>query len=180
MCFQDQISLFAVILSALAAILLLQALITVLTPLSLRQLAWILCLTSTIPIHNKGPDLYSSGQQHQAWVGCIGVVLLFQSSEHMEAAYGLAITVTMLMTSILLYTYSSLLIERVGAIPFIFFGAIEAMFFFPALPSSSTAATLLFFMVSNLCCHVCARRRGTLLREHKALSSLLINAIDQS
>lgn len=34
-------------------------------------------------------------------VGCIGVVLYFQESSNMEAAYGLAITLTMLMTTIL-------------------------------------------------------------------------------
>jgi KUP system potassium uptake protein len=36
------------------------------------------------------------------WLGCIGVVLYFQTAEHMEAAYGLAITITMLMTTILM------------------------------------------------------------------------------
>lgn len=38
-------------------------------------------------------------------VGCITVVLYFQDSTHMEAAYGLAITVTMLMTSVLVSQY---------------------------------------------------------------------------
>ncbi len=37
------------------------------------------------------------------WIACSGVVLFFQTSTRMEAAYGLAITVTMLMTTILLY-----------------------------------------------------------------------------
>ncbi|CAG0906656.1 unnamed protein product, partial [Darwinula stevensoni] len=36
------------------------------------------------------------------WVGCILVVLYFKDSAHMEAAYGLAITLTMLMTTVLL------------------------------------------------------------------------------
>lgn len=35
-------------------------------------------------------------------IGCITVVLLFEEAEKMEAAYGLAITIDMLMTSILL------------------------------------------------------------------------------
>lgn len=38
-------------------------------------------------------------------VGCIVVVLYFQESKHMEAAYGLAITLTMLMTTILITMY---------------------------------------------------------------------------
>lgn len=36
------------------------------------------------------------------WIGCIFTVLIFRSSSNMEAAYGLAITVTMLMTTLLL------------------------------------------------------------------------------
>lgn len=39
------------------------------------------------------------------FVGCIITVLLFRSSSAMEAAYGLAITVTMLMTTVLLAFY---------------------------------------------------------------------------
>jgi KUP system potassium uptake protein len=39
------------------------------------------------------------------WLGCIGVVLYFKESHAMEAAYGLAITITMLMTTILLTVY---------------------------------------------------------------------------
>ena len=39
------------------------------------------------------------------WIGCIGVVLHFKESSAMEAAYGLAITITMLMTTILLTVY---------------------------------------------------------------------------
>jgi KUP system potassium uptake protein len=39
------------------------------------------------------------------WIGCIGVVLYFKESSAMEAAYGLAITITMLMTTILLTFY---------------------------------------------------------------------------
>lgn len=37
--------------------------------------------------------------------GCIGVVLYFKESSNMEAAYGLAIVVTMLMTTLLLINY---------------------------------------------------------------------------
>ena len=38
-------------------------------------------------------------------IGCIITVLMFRTSAHMEAAYGLAITVTMLMTTVLLSFY---------------------------------------------------------------------------
>lgn len=36
------------------------------------------------------------------WIGCVLMVLHFQSSSNMEAAYGLAITITMMVTTILL------------------------------------------------------------------------------
>ncbi|MEJ7647027.1 MAG: KUP/HAK/KT family potassium transporter [Chryseolinea sp.] len=39
------------------------------------------------------------------WIGCVGIVLYFKESSAMEAAYGLAITITMLMTTILLTVY---------------------------------------------------------------------------
>lgn len=38
-------------------------------------------------------------------VGCLAVVLIFQESSAMEAAYGLAITINMIMTSILLFYF---------------------------------------------------------------------------
>jgi KUP system potassium uptake protein len=37
--------------------------------------------------------------------GCIGVVLYFHESKHMEAAYGLSVTLTMMMTTLLLSVY---------------------------------------------------------------------------
>jgi KUP system potassium uptake protein len=43
------------------------------------------------------------------FIGCVGVVLYFRNSERMEAAYGLAIIVTMLMTTIL---FSNFMILR--------------------------------------------------------------------
>jgi hypothetical protein len=39
------------------------------------------------------------------YIGVVLIILLFRDSSHMEAAYGLAITVTMLMTTLLLGFY---------------------------------------------------------------------------
>lgn len=50
-------------------------------------------------------QLYVPGINLFLYVGCLGTVLLFQSSGRMEAAYGLAITITMLTTTILLWRY---------------------------------------------------------------------------
>ena len=63
---------------------------------------------------------------------CIGVVLYFQESGKMEAAYGLTITITMLMTTVLLYFW----LKGLRINPFLRFGflgiylAIELGFFY--------------------------------------------------
>lgn len=65
------------------------------------------------------------------FLGCVVTVLLFKSSDNMEAAYGLAITITMLMTTFLLTIY--LLHKGIPRwIAFLFliiFTAIEGTFF---------------------------------------------------
>lgn len=52
------------------------------------------------PSEQKG-QLYVPSMNWILWAGCITVVLIFQKSVNMEAAYGLSITVAMLMTTIL-------------------------------------------------------------------------------
>ncbi len=56
------------------------------------------------PSDMKG-QLYVPSVNYLLWAGCVGVVLYFRESANMEAAYGLAITLTMLMTTILLSNY---------------------------------------------------------------------------
>jgi KUP system potassium uptake protein len=56
------------------------------------------------PTDAKG-QLYVPSINWLLWFGCCSVVLYFQESTHMEAAYGLSITLTMLMTTILLMVY---------------------------------------------------------------------------
>ena len=53
------------------------------------------------PTDVKG-QLYVPSMNRLLLLGCIGVVLYFRESTNMEAAYGLAITLTMLMTTVLL------------------------------------------------------------------------------
>ncbi|KRN89554.1 KUP/HAK/KT family potassium transporter [Ligilactobacillus ceti] len=71
------------------------------------------------------------------WLLCIitlGVVWFFRSSEHMEAAYGLAITITMLMTTLLLFEYIAMKLNRVVAfIIAAFFFMIESVFFLASI-----------------------------------------------
>ncbi|MEI6123950.1 MAG: KUP/HAK/KT family potassium transporter [Bacteroidota bacterium] len=56
------------------------------------------------PTQIKG-QLYIPSINRFLWISCILVILFFQESSKMEAAYGLSITITMLMTTILLGYY---------------------------------------------------------------------------
>ncbi|MEO6166460.1 MAG: KUP/HAK/KT family potassium transporter, partial [Chitinophagales bacterium] len=57
------------------------------------------------PTNQRG-QLYVPAINWILYVGCIGVVLFFGESKYMEAAYGLAINLTMIVTTILISTYS--------------------------------------------------------------------------
>jgi KUP system potassium uptake protein len=63
------------------------------------------------PSDQKG-QLYVPSINWLLWLGCCGVVLYFGKSSNMEAAYGLAITLTMIMTTILFSYY--LYVKRVN------------------------------------------------------------------
>lgn len=56
------------------------------------------------PTEAKG-QLYVPATNLLLYIGCIGIVLYFKKASNMEAAYGLAITVTMIATSILFANY---------------------------------------------------------------------------
>ena len=177
-----QIRPFAVILSALAAIIASQALIT--GSYSIVSEAIKLDLMPHIKINypstTKG-QIYIPLVNSIMWVGCIGVVLIFQSSEHMEAAYGLAITVTMLMTSILLYTYLAVIRKRLwAAIPFIlFFGAIEAMFFFSSLTKFFHGGYFTVLMATAIFVVMFVWRRGTAVERTQSVYLPVDKYIDQ-
>jgi KUP system potassium uptake protein len=53
------------------------------------------------PTELKG-QIYIPSVNTILWVGCVLMILYFQNSEHMEAAYGFSITIAMMMTTILL------------------------------------------------------------------------------
>ncbi|MEO5947820.1 MAG: KUP/HAK/KT family potassium transporter [Chitinophagaceae bacterium] len=65
------------------------------------------------PSEAKG-QLFIPAINFLMFLGCVGVVLYFRESSNMEAAYGLAIIVTMLMTTILFANY--LVLHRVKSI----------------------------------------------------------------
>jgi KUP system potassium uptake protein len=53
------------------------------------------------PSETKG-QIYIPSVNNILWFGCVAMILYFQSSTHMEAAYGFSITITMMMTTVLL------------------------------------------------------------------------------
>ncbi len=53
------------------------------------------------PTESKG-QVYIPSVNAILWFGCVLMIIYFKSSEHMEAAYGFSITITMMMTTILL------------------------------------------------------------------------------
>ena len=120
--------LFGVAIATLAAIIASQALISgsytlVAEAIRLRILPR---LQITYPTNFKG-QLYIPVVNHILWLVCVLIVFFFRTSEHMEAAYGLAITVTMLMTTVLLYQYLRLRKVNYGLsiLMLLFFGSIE-------------------------------------------------------
>lgn len=132
----SQWKFFAIILATLAAIIASQALIT--------GSFTLVSEASGLKFLPRMKIIYPSTEQGQIFipsinkmlcVATIGIVFLFKTSEHMEAAYGLAITVTMLMTTILLFEYLSLKkVNILLRLVFLFlFGAIEIMFLISSL-----------------------------------------------
>lgn len=103
------------------------------------------------PTDLKG-QLYVPSVNWLLWFGCCAVVLYFQESSNMEAAYGLSITMTMLMTTILLGVY--LLSRGISAyiVAFILFvySAIELSFLVANLKKFTHGGWVTLFIGSLL------------------------------
>lgn len=126
----------AVILSAMAAVIASQALIT--GSYTLVSEAILLDLLPHLeiryPSDTKG-QLYIGVVNSLLWVGCSIVVLYFRSGHKIESAYGLAITVTMLMTSLLIFAYLRR-VQHKRILPWLVlaaFGTLESVFFISSL-----------------------------------------------
>lgn len=126
----------AVILGAVAAVIASQALIT--GSYTLVSEAILLDLLPKLeiryPSETKG-QLYINKVNSILWIGCSLVVLYFRSGARMEAAYGLAITITMLMTTLLISVYLRH-VRRQRLISWVVlaaFGTVEAVFFISSL-----------------------------------------------
>ena len=107
--------IFGVVIATTAAIIASQAMISgafTLISEAMRLNLWPK-LKIRYPSEEKG-QLFIPAINLLMYLGCVGVVLYFQRSSEMEAAYGLAIIVTMLATTILFANY--LVLHRVKPI----------------------------------------------------------------
>jgi KUP system potassium uptake protein len=98
--------LAGIVIATVAAIIASQALISgsyTLVSEAMRLNLWPK-LRINYPTEERG-QLYIAGVNFLLFIGCTGIVLYFQKSSNMEAAYGLAITLCMIATSILFANY---------------------------------------------------------------------------
>ncbi len=129
------VTILGVLIATLAAIIASQALIT--GSFTLVEEAIGLKLLPRLKVRH--PSL-SRGQIYIEpinWLLCLttsGILFYFQTSAHMEAAYGLAITITMLMTTLLLHQYLANHGSKILAMLFLMvFATIETVFLLSSL-----------------------------------------------
>ncbi|UQS86946.1 KUP/HAK/KT family potassium transporter [Nicoliella spurrieriana] len=140
---------FAIVIATLAAIIASQALITgsytlVDEAIGLRFLPRFIIKHPS----NVRSQIYISTIN---WILCgitLFVVWYFGSSEKMEAAYGLAITITMLSTTVLLFEFLASKIQRIFAYTIAsFFAIIESIFFLASLVKFVKGGYVTFFIM---------------------------------
>ncbi|MBP3894696.1 MAG: KUP/HAK/KT family potassium transporter [Atopobiaceae bacterium] len=173
---------FAILLSTVAAIIASQALITGSFTLvsEATRLDLMPHMKIDYPSETKG-QLYVPLVNNLMWVGCIFIVLLFKTSGRMEAAYGLAITVTMLMTTTLLVSYlSGVLRKPLLAIVFaLVFGAIELSFFISCCTMFFDGGYVMIILSAALAYVMYVWRRGTAIERTQTVYLPIRDYLDQ-
>ncbi len=149
----------AILISALAAIIASQALISGSYTLvhEAASLDLMPHLNVRYPSDTKG-QIYIPFVNNILWFFCAAVILYFQSGSRMENAYGLAITISMLMMTILFCVYIGVLHKhRLAAVLFaVTFFSLEGVFFVSSLGkfvgggyvAILISAAILFIMLS--------------------------------
>ncbi|MGC4038779.1 MAG: KUP/HAK/KT family potassium transporter [Chitinophagaceae bacterium] len=102
----DWFKIFGIVIATTAAVIASQALISgsfTLVSEAMRLNLWPK-LKISYPTEERG-QLYVPGINFLLFFGCVGIILYFRESSKMEAAYGLAITLCMIATSILFANY---------------------------------------------------------------------------
>lgn len=152
-----------ILISTIAAIIASQALIS--GVFSLISEAVNLDLWPRMQINYTGKvkgQLYVPGINLFLFAGCVATVLLFQSSNRMEAAYGLAITITMLATTILLWRYmrdKGMAVWLTSAF-FIVFCTLEGAFLAANMFKFVHGGWFTVLIASGLCCVMLIWNKG--------------------
>lgn len=178
----EEFRLFGVILGTIAAIIASQALITGSFTLvaEASRLDLMPHMKTVFPSMVKG-QLYIPLVNTILWLACSGLVLFFRTSEHMEAAYGLAITLTMLMTSLLLFVYLSRMKKRpfLATVFLIFFGGLEGTFLVSSLSKFAHGGYVALFMGLVLFLIMMVWYRGTDIEKSQLVHLHITDYLDQ-
>lgn len=123
-----------VILATIATVIASQALITGVYSLTMQavQLQYLPRTKIDHTSHKEIGQIYVSNMNWMLMICCIALVIAFKSSTSLAAAYGIAVTMTMLITTFLFYFVArySWKWNNLVAIPLCgFFGAVELCFF---------------------------------------------------
>ena len=172
---------FAILLGAAAAIIASQALITgsftlVSEAINLDLLPH---LEIRYPSDTKG-QLYIGAVNNILWIGCSLVVLYFRSGSRIESAYGLAITITMLMTTVLISVYLRH-VRKQGMFSWLVllvFGVIEGVFFISSLGKLLVGGYVTVIITMILVFLMIIWYRGTLLEKKYNTSLSMEDFID--
>ncbi|MGO3197476.1 KUP/HAK/KT family potassium transporter [Vagococcus salmoninarum] len=178
----ENIAVFGVIFATIAAVIASQALISgsytlVSEAVKLRLLPRFKIVYPT----NKKGQLYIPVVNMILFVTCVLIVLFFKTSAKMEAAYGLAITVTMLMTTVLLLFY--LLQKGLPKILsfgiFIFFGAIETIFFISSATKFFHGGFVAVFIAAVILLVMVIWEKGSIIKERMSQRVSLYDYVEQ-
>lgn len=173
---------FAVLMGAAAAIIASQALITGSYTLVSEAISIDLMPHMQIryPSETKG-QLYIPLVNSVLWILCCLVILIFRTGAHMESAYGLAITVTMLMTTLLLSVYLWKVRGRTaGAIAVLLvFGSIESVFFISSLSKFASGGWFAVLLALILIYVMVVWYRGTQIERKQRVSLRMRDYIEK-
>ncbi|MCO7175713.1 KUP/HAK/KT family potassium transporter [Sporolactobacillus kofuensis] len=176
----EQIRLFAIVIATLAAIIASQALITgsytlVNEAIGLKFLPRMLIKRPS----NIRNQMYIPTVNWFLCIITLGIVWLFQTSQHMEAAYGLAITITMLMTTLLLFEFIKDKINQWAALGMVlFFGIIEVLFLTASLVKFAHGGYLTLFITLVILFVMVVWYFGNKLRENYERTSEYVSLMD--
>lgn len=172
----------AIVLSALAAIIASQALISGSYTLvhEAASLDLMPHLNVRYPSDTQG-QIYVPLVNRVLWVLCIVVILYFRSGSRMENAYGLAITISMLMMTVMFTVYIGKVHKHyIGALLFaLIFFALEGVFFVSSLGKFSVGGYVAIIISLAIVLIMISWYRGTQIERMQGVKLPVRDYLDQ-